>query len=344
MKSNNLIHNFFNKYPLCHSLNKLQVNKFIKLADPGVKDICRKIIDNTDHISFEKFLIRLNTCINELIIIINKYNFINIYFLIDNEFYDNFKNKSNFWIFEYIKQYIYLKSNLIPNIIIINNIDNKILKDYDIIIFVDDCIYSGSQISNTIFNMNNKKKLKLIFYILVPFISIIGKNKIIYSFNLNSNRRNNCNIVFPKNYYKPKNINDILNKNEITLIEKYYNTLLLINNIYLIYFDHKLADTISTFTPFYLGIVPNQKNLQILKFMNMKNYSNYLYLLDIIPIINKCEKYKNKISFESPKCPAPPYKKNFFKFINIYKKNIHKFNSLTFSKSNNNSVIFNKSI
>jgi hypothetical protein len=327
----------FNKYPLNHSINYDNFKEFVKLADPEVKDICKKIINNTNHISFEKFLVRLNICINELL------NFIDIdktiYIIVDKIVNDNdFKFKSNFWLFEYIKQYINYKNIIKRNIILLNNIDTDILKNYDTIIFIDDCVYSGDQMSQTIINMKNNKKLKLNFYILVPFISTTGKANIIYSFNSKSNLKNYCKLIFPNFIFKPVMLKQVLNENEFLILKKYYNDDKdFTNKLCLIYFDHKLADTISTLTLFYLGIVPNQKNLSILKFLkNINNYNNWknnVYLLDIIPIINKCDKYKYNIDIVSPKCPAPPYKKNFDKFIDIYKKKINKYKSLSISKS-----------
>ncbi len=310
----NFLKKTFIKYPLDHSLNHNKIEKFIKLADPGVKEICRKIFNNTDHINS---------------IDINK----TIYILIDENLKE-YTFKSNYWIFEYVKQYINFKSHLKHNIILINNINNNIITNNDLIVIIDDCIYSGTQMSETIRKLNNKKKLKLYFYILVPFISIAGRSKIIYSFNSKTNLKNYCKIYFPKYSFKPKIINEVLNEKEIILIEKYYNKIHNLYNRYLIYFDHKLADDVSTLTIFYLGVVPNQKNLQAFKYINVKDYANNLHLLDIVPVINKCDKYKNKIDINSPKCPAPPYKKNFSKFIKIYKKDIVKYKSLSNLKIN----------
>jgi len=332
-----LLKNTFSKYPLNHEIDSKNVKKFIHLADPSVKHICKKIIDNTDHISFEKFLSRLNSCINDFLLFFNIIK--PIYIFIDIDYYKNYEYKSSFWIFTYIKQYILFKTNFKYDIFLINNTDN--LKDNDIILFIDDCIYSGTQMSDTINNINNIKKLKLFFYILVPFISNIGKAKVIYYFNLKKNRRLFCKIFFPFNVYKPKIVSDILTFKEISLIEKYYIKLLSFSDKFLIYFDHKLADPISTITHFYLGIVPNQKNFNILKHLNIKDYTNFSYLLDIIPIIKKCNKYKFKIDLYSPKCPAPPYKKNFIYFINLYKKDINYYKSLSNFKNksiSNNSI------
>jgi hypothetical protein len=335
----------FNKYPLNHNINYKKVNKFIELADPDVKDICRKIIMNTDHISFENFLKRLNICINELLnfIDINKTIYIIIDIVIDKskfwllDYFNNdnikYKYKSNFWLFEYVKQYINYKSNFKRNIVLLNNINNNILNNNDTIIFIDDCIYSGNQMGETIQYMNNSKKLKLNFFILVPFISTTGKANIIHLFNKSSNRKNYCKLIFPKLIFKPKRVKDVLNQNEILVFKKYYSEFQFIDTKCLIYFDHKLADTASTLTFFYLGIVPNQKNLSIFKNIKIFDLKNYLQLLDIVPFINKCDKYKYDIDINSPKCPAPPYKKNFNKFIDLYKKEISKYKSLSIPKS-----------
>jgi len=134
----------------------------------------------------------------------------------------------------------------------------------------------------------------------------------------------------------------------------YNNLLYNTKNNYLIYFDHKLADPVSTITIFYLGIVPNQKNLFNFKRLNniFKNKMSFLitsYIdhfinsnnFDIIPFIKNCNNFYNNISLWSPKCPFPPYKKDFFNnikninknnyslpFININKNNLKKIKSL----------------
>jgi len=331
---NDLLKFTFKHYPLNHSLNKKQIKKFIEASDPEVRTICKKIFDNTQHISFEFFLTRLNICINELLKIINLNR--PIFVFIDSDTYaKGFKYKSNFWLFTYLKQYIKSKLNKTKEFIIINNLENYFLTNNDTVILIDDCMYSGLQMSNSIRHLINKKKLKLSLYLLVPFISDKSIQKVNDAFNKKHNLYTLCKIIYPINYIKPRSIDNVLNKDELKFLNNYYKRIDEIYDSYLIYFDHKLADTISTITPFYLGIVPNQKNLIVLKTMNQKH--NYSYLLQIIPVINKCNKYVNHIDIYSPKCPYPPYKKGFMDFINKHKKDVIKYKSLSFP-SNSNSI------
>ena len=94
--------NLFNNYQLDHSLDKKAIKKFIKLADPEVKEICKKIFDNTDYISFELFFKKFNKCIKELLNFINNKNTIYIFIDIEKQI-----NKSNYWLYNYLKNYIY---------------------------------------------------------------------------------------------------------------------------------------------------------------------------------------------------------------------------------------------
>ena len=48
-------------------LRENKVKLFINNADPEIRDICKKIINNTEHISFEKFIKTLNINIKEFI-------------------------------------------------------------------------------------------------------------------------------------------------------------------------------------------------------------------------------------------------------------------------------------
>ncbi len=321
-----LLKNTFKNYPLDHSFDMNQVELFISKADPNVQDICRKIINNTQHISFEKFIMNFNKIINELLLFINKDR--PIFILIDNDMGEDHTFKSNYWLYNYVSSYIQFKTNNNCEIKLIFNTENKLLQNEDTIIFIDDCIYSGSQMSDTISRMENNNKLKLTYYILVPYISNKGFDLIVKEFNELENRNKYCELKIPTNYNNLILINNILNKDELLILEQYYFKKTSINNSYLIYFDHKLADTYSTITHFYLGIVPNKYNNSI---TNIKEAI-------IIPIIKNCKSYINNIDVMSPKCPAPPYKKGFKNFI-IKLKNeleIKKYKSLSYNKITKN--------
>lgn len=303
-----LLTNTFDKYPLNHSLNKEAVNKFIQASDLDVRDICKKIIDNTTHISFEFFLIKLNSCINELLKIINPDRPIFVY---TNYNIETYMNKSNYWIFLYFNNYIKLKTSNRIEIIIITSSQDINLRDDDFIIFIDDCIYSGAQIKETISKFENLNYLQLNLFILIPFVSRKGLDILQNTFNSIDNLKEYCNLIFCQNSIIIKKGDDILTSSEIIKISSYYSKGMIdFKNTYFIYFDHKLASLTSTITAFYLGLVPNKYNKQKL--------SDYIINYDeliIIPIINNCHNYINKIDFFNPKCPYPPYKQGFLDFI-----------------------------
>lgn len=321
----------FNNYPLDHSLDKKQIKHFIDMSDLKVRNICKKIFKYTIHISFENFLYRLNICINEILDNINLNK--PIFIFIPKTLFNDYKNKSNYWLYNYIQNYIKFKISLNEDILIINDIKNN--SNDDNIIFIDDCIYSGTQLgAGTILNLNNKKKLKLNLFILVPFISDEGIDYIIQSFNYNETLSKYCDFYICKKAIKILPVFKYLSENEINLIQDFYSEHLFNFKFnYLIYFDHKIADTISTITYFYYGIVPNNKNKKLLNIYNSDSkIFNNSKKFDIIPIIKNCN-INNLLSLD---CPHPPYKITFNEFIKNIKKSKNKYNSLQsfkFSKS-----------
>ena len=204
----------------------------------------------------------------------------------------NFKNKSNYWIFVFIRDY---------EIIIIHDLDYN--EDNDIIVFVDDCIYSGDQMSNLFENLNNK--LKLNFYLLCSYISNEGLILVIKKFNSNKNLKDsflkkmlsliltntNSTLIINKYVIIPPVIDDFLTKDELIIMRRYYKGFT-ISGKHLIYFDHKLADMISTITNIYSGYVLNKNNNE----------------LKIIPVMNNCQNTLNTF-LNVPQCPFTPYKK-----------------------------------
>jgi len=353
-KLSDLLKDNFKLYPLDHSLDKNAVEKFINASDDIVKNICNKIIKNTQHISFETFLKEINICIYDLLVYIinkknNSKNIRPIFVYINGVTGTTFEiTKSNYWIYTYFVEFIKYITNDKIKVELFNPIKffTNLINDDDILIMIDDCIYSGQQMGNEISNIYNKNLTKFNLYILVPFITNIGINRIYTDFKYNPTLSDSkCSLIFPKTIRNPKVIEDVLSNNEILILKNYYKAFLDISNKTLLYFDHKLADLVSTLTPFYLGIVPSTNNLNILK--NKFGIVNNLYTsrfdfikiediyesLDIIPIIKNCSNYTKKLDLMTPECPATPYKKPFKKFMNLLiKKN--KTKNLKFSLDN----------
>lgn len=338
-----------NILPYSFELNKEACNEFIRLSDPSVRDICRKIIKNTNHVSYGKFLITLKSIIDEYLE--NYYNSHHLknkrpIFLYD---YDSDKNKSNYWILNYIIKYLKTKINPKIEILLVNQNSLEKLKDNDIIIFTDDCIYSGNQLATKIAKFSEYKG-KYKYFILVPYGSLQARLHIEEMFNNNeldlsessessdySQKRKRSydddEIIFPEKMEDLILMEDILTTKEIIKITYFYNgNYKLINpeNTYLIYFDHKLADKISVPTIFYLGVVPNKKNHVILKDLIYSEIPSNSHKLQIIPIIENCSYYTLNINLLKPACPKPPYNEDYNKTITFMKNlNIIKHTSLS---------------
>jgi len=348
-KLSSLMKDTFKLFPFDHSLDKDQVRKFINACEPEVKEIAQKIINNTTHISFENFLARMNTCIYNLMTIVNVNRPVFVYLGKDTSI-DSIKNKSNYWLYLYVKEFIRYITNDKNEVILTTDLNSSSLHTDDIIVLIDDCIYSGQQMGSTVgaINIYNKKAYK--FYLLVPYISNKGLSRIKSNFRSNQGSLKYSTLIAPKIQFKLTSTTSILSPEEIDKIKHYYRYWgVSFSNKYLIYFDHKLADSLSTIPYFYLGIVPSNKNLELIKkylieknkLLNDKKYKKLGIKLDIfsylniIPLFKNCKHYTSRLSPESPKCPAPPYKDSFKEFVNKIKME-KKHKSFSLEKKKNN--------
>lgn len=323
-----------NTYPLVHNFDKKAVKSFIEASDDSVKDICRKIINATKYVSFEKTLVELNNRIKEYYLKFHKFHIENnrpiFIFNPDDKYY---KYKSNYWFSSYIYNELKkLFNNKIKLISITEtNIHNhpELMQD-DIIIFPDDCVYSGRQLSSIIYefaNIGNKYR----FYILISYASKEGIELIKKVSDISFDKER---LIF-STYIQIPSLRDTISQTEFNKLSLFYDSLEENNidyNTYLIYFDHKLADINSVPTVFYLGVVPNIKNRTIItspSFSGLYSATN----LDVIPLIEKCSHYKTKIDLASPHCPKPPYKQDFDSFVQQI-KGIHPIKAKSLSQRN----------
>ena len=322
------------KTPLSYKINQKNVEKFLETCDEpfinpethkeeiiNLKEASKKLINATKHISFEEFIKRLTININNMVKHIEKGRplFININLL-------KYKEKSNYWIYLYLFNYMKYKYPNIETILLEStNINNNKLINNDLVLLLDDCIYSGEQMSTYIKNITKNKNLSLRFYILCSYITTASMLRISDSKKNNKNLEKD-KLEFNKYIYNPISTNNILSSIGITKFNDVYSKLARFDNKYLIYFDHKLADIVSTITPFYSGIVPNAKNKY---YISKKQYDK----LDIIPLFKNCENIRN-LNMYKPECPSTPYKKDLNKgFMSKFKKELNvKAKSLTFDK------------
>lgn len=337
------------KIPLNHKLNKEACDKFIKNADVSVKDICEKIIENTMYVSYENFVKTLNIIINEYIELTENLHFYNnyrpifIYNPVNKKNVDEYnilKYKSNYWIYKYVYKYLQKIIDEYNNssgskktkLIEINNLSNTSqLKPNDFILIIDDCIFSGGQTNQTFLKLLNTSENpdNYYFYMLIPFGSNNAKKMITLRYDnmidyLKKRKRQSSysKVIFPTNMKEIKSIKSVLTIDECNLLRSFYNSQLFDINTYLIYFDHKLADYASVPTIFYLGVVPNNYNKNLIKDLNNSQFKQISKQLQIIPIIHNCENYLENLDIMEPLCPFTPYKKNFLTNIrHLLKKN-----------------------
>jgi hypothetical protein len=100
---------------------------------------------------------------------------------------------------------------------------------------------------------------------------------------------------------------------------------------YPIYFDHKLADFVSSFPLFYSGYVPNDTNVNVMNSIrnlrNQKGSSKQREMDEIkkqyimYPLISNCE-YIKEPQDDISTCPPPPYKDSYAGFIKIIREGL----------------------
>ncbi len=317
-----------NIYPISYKLNHNNVDLFIKTSDTSVEDALKKFIKSTIHISYENFMRLFN---KNLKYFINNYISSNnrpLFIYIDTSGKNDYTHKSNYWLYMYVKNFINkFHENIKIEFIDTLKIDN--IQDGDNIMLIDDCIYSGGQMSSTIRGMKSIHK-NLNILLLVSFISEKGLSKIKESF-YRSTQSNNLILAHDIQYIYP--ITNFLSNQEIDNLFSFYN----ISNAsehprYAVYFDHKLADNESSYPEIYSGIVPNNKNKMLLKELKQNKIKSYnpMYTkqkskleqekinlekqLDIYPLLENCEHIRN-IDMMKPQCPHPPYKEGYNSFI-----------------------------
>ena len=293
-----------------YPLNKDNIKLYLDNSNEKFVPILKKLFDNTTHISYKVFKFILYNNFRELIYYCKKRNIKVISLYLDKIDYSNITQKSNFWVAQHFYEYLKKKKINIKLNIIYNYKDIKYLDDGEFILILDDCSYTGYQLSSVLeTKLNHNKNFDI--YIIIAFIT---KNAI----KLLKNTKTTNNIIISKNNTI---INDFYHyltdaEKQIAISQMY------MSNKYPIYFDHKLADTVSTYTIIYSGKIINSNK--------------------IIPIITNCEHIKElkDINEMSPACPISPYKINSADFDNN-KDNIKiKSSSLysTFSSISNKSL------
>lgn len=303
--------------PLSYALNKVNVNKFIAASDESVRHTVKKIFEVTKHVSYEEYITILNKNIRQILIEKDKYlkgNTMKVY-IPDNIDFQKTAKKSNIWIMQYVINFIQKQDPSI-NIEILNK-DVIYLQENDTIFIIDDCIYSGYQLSGIIKQIRNANNVKVNVYLLVSFSSSKGIRNIRDSLLSNRTMKATSRIITPRYMKTIQPIIEYITSPDLEELFDFYNIELTDTYLYPIYFDHKLADNVSTLTEIYSGLVPNKYNKAIIDlYKRLGEKQSVLKSLQIIPVIKNCEKITLKdLDFHNPQCPSPPYKASHIQFL-----------------------------
>jgi hypothetical protein len=300
---------------MSYPLNRANVKEFIAASAPDARDAARKFIKATTHISFETFIRYVNKNLREVVKLVPDSRPMFVY--IDTGFVE-YKTKSSYWLYLYVKKIVKTLYDIKVEFVDMDNF--YILQDNDILLILDDCAYSGSQISGTVAELDaNDKMLNIIVFI--PFISN-ASIKVINDAIKGNESLQKCKFSYLKYAYKIKPLSDYMTAAELSTILKYdiSNPRAAVEiKKYPIYFDHKLADDVSTFTTIYNGFVPNDWNLQIMasieeryKLLQQPGLKNAKNIRKEIAELRKQYQYISLFSDSEDKIlPMPPYKEKF---------------------------------
>lgn len=314
-----------NRYPLSYKLNQENVKLFIETADTSVQDTLRKLMATTEHFPFEYFITLLNKNLRQLSTTYLTNNR-PLFAYIDVSGKNDYKHKSNYWL------YMYVKKTLDQPVTFISDLNDTMLQDNDNIMLLDDCLYSGGQMSSTIRGLKlGEKRFNII--LMVSFMSDYGLQKVHDAFH---DVNHNSKLIMPIHVHYIQPITNFIPNDDVKQLFSFYN-IVYDRPRYPVYFDHKLADNESSCPEIYSGIVPNNKNKMLLKeikTIKIKSY-NPVYTkqktkleqekhdiesrLDIYPLLTNCENIRNT-DLMKPMCPHPPYKEGYETFIRSLNK------------------------
>lgn len=114
------------------------MNEYIAKSDVNLRDILRKILRNTSHISYTDFKHYLEQSFNDFITYCTSNNIISVMLFMQE------KNTSSFWVIQHFIQFIKVNNITSINFNIINDIA-EIDKNQLIVLF-EDCLYNMQQL------------------------------------------------------------------------------------------------------------------------------------------------------------------------------------------------------
>lgn len=252
-------------------INEKELHNYINLYKEENKELIKEILNKVQYISFNKFYTELKNQIE----IFNKYlktNKIEKYIYVlgvgkdlgsDTVNFNLFK--SNFWVFLLSWEYLEIKPyDIILNFNTAIRLYYNEIKEY---LLLDDCSYSGDQLFNNVIKnasielMYYKKDSYLIsdviyrpifkpvqekylnLHLIIPYMSILAYDKI-----KNIELTTGFNIInytsyIINNYDKLFDINTL---NKINTMYQQYVDYVYFGNLIPLFFEHKIADNLST--------------------------------------------------------------------------------------------------
>jgi hypothetical protein len=279
--------------PVSHKLNKKNINKFIERTDDDIQHIVKQILRVTEHISYEYFITLLNKNIEYSLTYVKR-----------NVMYLYIVNYDNYWMIEYIQLFMSKKYPYIFVKILENKKDYNRLNDDEFIFLVDDCIYSGTSVCDSMKDILTIKNSNIM--LIISFMTEEGEEAIISSFKKYSKGET---LMISKYIHYVYPLTNYISINQLAKVYYFYDIFLVKNDllIYPIYFDHSIAGTDKTFTELYSGIVPNMHNKVIIERYGKNNDVNILKDLEIYPLIKNCENFKiTDLSF-THRCPSSSF-------------------------------------
>lgn len=296
-------------------INETKIKEYIELYKEKNRDFISRVLNSINHINYDKFC---SDTFEQLDILNNnlkgkKY----IYILgVNNQIGSSNTDfniyKSNLWMF----MLIYDKLKIKPSDIILNvKIASQLYGDTVEYLIVDDCAYSGTQIVvQTLYSdsseflykypksylIRNDVYTKSIFkpvqkhnvnvHLFIPYLSYIAWGKI------QELKLITCLNVISYEKYILNEFGKILSNEDSTKLLVFYNSFyegLNPLNLIPIFFDHKIADSISTVELILTkGIVLDNSNLKLIFVEPCDKLYDNIELKDIYKVLY---------------CPIPPY-------------------------------------
>lgn len=136
---------------------------------------------NTKHISYKTFKFILHNNFKEFLYYCNVNNITSITLFLDNIDIAKITLKSNFWVAQHFYQYIKSINVNIKIKIIYNNDDIQYIANNELILIIDDCAYSGSQLAHVLSKKFNHPTKNYRIYIIITFISELAIRLLNYS-------------------------------------------------------------------------------------------------------------------------------------------------------------------